>query len=143
MITDLIAAPIDAAEAILATPGHANIWPTLEGRQLSTLQLAALSLALAGQPRTEAGVLASAGAFRALAGGHDGDPGLAALPTALSDALAGLQDEQVDAVAAAWVAGDPAAWDHAVEAQDLLRELAAFAASARAQQHDLLLWACP
>ncbi|GAA0745157.1 hypothetical protein LRH25_08015 [Ideonella azotifigens] len=144
MLTDLIAAKPQEAEAILNTQGHANVWPTLESHSLDSLKLATLAFILQGKPMDAQAVAAFAESFQRLVDGGEDGPWIALVPETLVDDLAHLSDEQVDTVALAWARTEQAQLDR-WDTQDVtvyLRELSAFAASAHAQHQSLLLWAC-
>jgi len=145
MLIDLIAAHPDDAEAILGTPGHANIWPTLETPGIGPMQLASLSLVLSGRKPTPEAQSRVAADFVKLASGGDEGPWLHRMPDEVVAALAHLEEHQLDDAAQAWAGADDDVahrWGGPGLAS-LLAELSALAASALAQGHGILVWVCP
>jgi hypothetical protein len=145
MLTDFIAANTEDAQAILSTPGHANIWPTLEAKRIDPVKLASLAFILKGRPLEGAPVTNYLKLFESLAGDGDEGPWMQLLPTDLVDDLSTLSEDKVDPVARAWASTDAARLEgwRADDASSFLRELSAFAASAHAQGKKILLWTCP
>jgi len=144
MLIDLIAATAEEAEAIMSTPGHANVWPTLEARTVDQIKLASLAFILEGKPPENEAVTAYVKGFRKLANGGEEGPWIDLVPSDLVEGLALLSDDQIAAAAKAWASTEAAKRDrwNAKDVEPLLRELSAFAGSARAQQREVLLWAC-
>ena len=144
MLTDLIAAAADDAAALVAAPGHATLWPTLDGRGLNKTALAALALVLLDRPVTPASLGVAQLGFQLLVDEGGDGPWLDRLPDALTTALAQLPGDQVVATARAWAAVPEAGlarWP-APELQLFLADLSAFAGSAAARGLPLLLWSC-
>jgi len=144
MLTDLIAATPEDAPAILNAQGHANIWPTLESKNLDQVKLASLRFILKGQPPADDAVIEYMKSFEALVDGGEDGPWIDALPEDLAHLLAAMPASDIAKVAAAWANTDEARLDR-WQASDLeagLGELGAFAASAVAQGKRLLLWVC-
>lgn len=144
MLIDLIAASPDEADAILSTPGHANVWPTLEAKSVDQVKLAALALILKGQPPVGEPLTAQVQSFENLVTASDDGPWVDVVPDGLVDDLAILSEARIDDVARAWANTEEARLDRwqADEVAPFLKELSAFAASARAQDKKLLLWVC-
>jgi len=144
MLTDLISARAEEAQAILSTPGHANIWPTLEAKTVDQVKLASLAFILKGKPLDDGPVIEYMKTFENLASAGEEGPWLNLLPIDLVEYLARLRDDQIAAVATAWAATEEARLDrwNAKEVESFVRELSAFAGSARAQDRMVMLWAC-
>lgn len=151
MLTDLIAASADDAAVIPHTPGHANIWPTLEVPSVEPTQWASLRLILQQQslPSAMAAPVALSHAMqdfeRIGAVGEIGDPWLVLLPEDLSLRLAQVSEDQIAPLARAWAASEierRPQWN-AELLEFMLSDMSAFAASAVAQGHRLFLWICP
>lgn len=144
MLIDLIAATAEEAQAIMSTPGHANVWPTLEAKTVDQVKLASLAFILKGKPPEDEPVIEYMKTFRNVASGGEEGPWIDLLPSDLVEGLAHLRDDQVEAVASAWAATEEARLDrwNAKDVASFLRELSAFAGSAQAQQRKVLLWVC-
>jgi hypothetical protein len=144
MLIDLIAANPEDAQAILSTPGHANVWPTLEAKSVDRVKLATLALILKGQPPEGEPFTAYVQSFENLVTASDEGPWIDVVPDALAEDLAILSEERIRPIARAWADTKEARLDRwsADETEPFLKELSAFAASARAQEKKLLLWVC-
>ena len=101
MLTDLIAATEEDAEAILNAQGHANIWPTLEYKGVDQIKLASLRFILKGEPVDEGPVVEYMKAFKPLIDGGEEGPWIEALPEDLGQLLAAMSAEDIPKVAAA------------------------------------------
>ncbi|MCV2362833.1 hypothetical protein LNV23_05135 [Paucibacter sp. DJ1R-11] len=152
MLTDLIAASAEDATVIPHTPGHANIWPTLEVSGVEPTQWASLRLILKQQALPGAMDAAPVALSHAMQdfervgpAGEQGDPWLVALPEELGTLLAQLSEDQFPALARAWLTAEAERRPHweAEALEFLVADLAAFAATAVAQGHRLFLWICP
>jgi len=144
MLIDLIAAQADEAQAILSTPGHANVWPTLEARSVDQVKLASLAFILKGKPPAGEPVVAYIKTFQNLVHAGDEGPWISLVPADLLEDLATLSEDRVDAAARSWAHTVEAKLDgwNEKDVSSFLRELSAFAGSARAQGRSVLLWAC-
>ena len=142
MLSDLIAATAEDAQSILSTPAHANVWPTLEAKTVDRVKLASLALLLRDKLPDDEPVIQYMKSFQSLADGGEEGPWIELVPTDLVDDLAKLQDDRVQAVAAAWANTEEARLDgwSAKHAASFLHELSVFAGSARAQGRMVLLW---
>jgi len=144
MLIDLIAANAEDAQAILTTPGHANVWPTLEAKTVDQVKLASLAFILKGKPPEDDPVIAYMKSFENLVSASDEGPWINLLPVDLVDDLVTLSEDKIPLVARAWANTEEARLDgwNERDVSSFLRELSAFAASARAQSKNLLLWLC-
>ena len=144
MLTDLLAANPEEADAILSTNGHASIWPTLEAHTVDQVKLATLALILRGTTPESAAVGKIVESFEGLASGGEDGPWIDRVPNELVQGLAGLSADRIDEVAAKWGSTEEAKLDRWEQADIavFLQELSAFAASAVAQNKSLLLWVC-
>jgi len=144
MLIDLIAAKAEEAQAIMSAQGHANLWPTLEAKAVDQVKLASLAFILKGKPPEDEPVIEYMKTFQSLASGGDEGPWIDLVPSDLVEDLAHLSEDQVEAVASAWASTEEAKLDrwNAKDVASFLRELSAFAGSARAQERKVLLWVC-
>lgn len=144
MLTDLLSAKAEDAEAILSTSGHANVWSTLEANTVDQVKLASLALILRGQSVGVEGIGKLVASFKSLATGGDDGPWIDLVPESLVNDLARLPADRIEAVAAEWASTEEARLDRwqTEDAATFLKELSAFAASATAQNQGLLLWVC-
>lgn len=144
MLTDLIAATPEEAEAILHTQGHANVWPTLDAKTVDQVKLASLAFILKGKVPKDDAVIDYMKTFKNLLTASDDGPWIDLVSMDLRDSLANLPEDQVEIVAKSWAATEEAKLDrwNPNDVAHFLRQLSAFAASARAEKRSLLLWAC-
>ena len=144
MLTDLLAAKPEDADAILSTNGHAGVWPTLEANTVDQVKLASLALILRGQPVEAGEVTKLVEAFKSLATGGEDGPWIDLVPESLVQDLTALSSDRIETVATAWASTEEARLDRweAEDAVAFLKELSSFAASAAAQSRSLLLWVC-
>jgi hypothetical protein len=145
MLTDLIAANPEDADAILGTQGHATVWPTIEAKSVDHVKLASLAFILRGLPPDDAPVIEYMKQFKEIGNSSEDGPLLSQLPRDLLDQLATITSSHFDALGSAWANTEEAQRDgwSASEATALLQELSAFAASAIAQSKSVLLWMSP
>ena len=144
MLTDLIAAKTDEANAILSTQGHASIWPTLDAHTVDQVKLVTLAFLLKGQPASTDRVARYVESFESLASGGDDGPWIDLLPRELTQALAHLSVEQLPSIAKAWASTEEALLDrwNAADVAVFLKDLSAFAASALEHDREVMLWVC-
>jgi hypothetical protein len=144
MLIDLIAAKAEEAQAILSTSGHATVWATLEARTVDHVKLASLAFILKGKPPEDEPVIAYMKSFENLVSASDDGPWINLLPADLVEDLARLSEDKVAVVARAWAATEEAKLDgwNEEDVSLFLREFSVFAASAIAQEKNILLWVC-
>ena len=138
VLTDIVVAHVDQAQAVLQTDAPYQALHGLEARGLDTGMLGALHAVLTGtapdaQWADGVDLLASEG---------DEGPWVFSVPGALVQALAALEAERVAAAAEAWAATEAVrreAWSAAAAGQ-LLAELVRLARQARGEGAALLMW---
>jgi hypothetical protein len=142
MLTDLIAANPEEADAVLSTQGHASVWPTLEGKSVDHVKLACLAFILRGLPPDGGPVIEYMKRFNELGDAGEDGPVMYQLPADLVALLGAIQSDQFPALGTAWANLEEARRDgwSVAETTAFLRELSAFAASAQAQSKGILLW---
>jgi len=116
----------------------------LEAKSVDQVKLATLAFILKGKLPEGEHLTAYIQSFENLVAASDDGPWIDLLPAELVEDLAILSEERINAVARSWANTDEAKLDRWSESDVLpfLRELSAFAASARAQDKKLLLWVC-
>ena len=144
MLIDLIAAPSAEAKAILTTPGHEAVWPTLVAKTVDQIKLASLAFLLSGKDFSDAMVVEYSESFVPLATGGDDGPWVDLVPPDLVASLVVMQDDRIDHFAQAWALTEELQLDRwsVADASAFLSELKHFATEATESKRDLLLWVC-
>jgi hypothetical protein len=142
MLTDLIAANAEEADAVLSTQGHATVWSTLEAKTVDHVKLASLAFILRGLPPEDAPVIEYMKQFKEVGTADEEGPFVYQVPSDLVGLLAAVPATRFEAFGAAWARTEEAQRDGwtASETTSFLRELSAFAASAQTQSKGMLLW---
>lgn len=145
MLTDLIAANPEEADAILSTQGHATVWPTLEAKTVDHVKLASLAFILRGLPPDDTPVIEYMKKFKEVGAAGEEGPFMFQVPSDLVGLLAAIPSSRFEAFGEAWVRTEEAQRDgwSASQTASFLRELSAFAASAKSQSKGMLLWLSP
>jgi len=141
MLTDLIAAKSNEAEAIVKTVGLDTGWPTLAARSVDQIKLSSLALLLNGKDANTGTVVEYAKSFRLLANGGDMGPWVVLVPSDLVAGLVDMQDDRISEVAQAWASTQELKLDRwsAAKAAEFLSELKRFATAAKDAESELLL----
>ncbi len=168
VLTDLIVAPRDEADAVAQATGAVRKWPSLETKGLGVEVLASLHCILDGvDPTAEAqppalrtnpftGAKTRLTTVQRYVDGFEtcGDPGetevwMGRSPVAFVERLAGLDDVALRDLGRAWAEDDakqsrgkraPLSLDEAVTC---LKNIVALARTARERGHQLYVWMCP
>lgn len=142
MFQEIISAKREKAlGAMLAKEGMGAL-PTLEAHTVDTIKLSSLLLILRGEPLDDEQFGKCMKSFEEIGGQGENGPWLYVLPDELHDRLAQMADERFSEVAAAWSQTEEAQMDRweVEEAEKFLRDLSSFAATARSQTLNLLLF---
>src|SRR5262245_16758637 len=151
ILTDIIIASPEEAEAICADPQHSQRWPCLQFRDMNNMVLADLLDALWADDDAKA----LRGADRLVhSRGREG-PWVFHLPDTLRVGLASLEDEMIPEVAERWAEGEELSFDLGfarrlkaqVQVKDVLQDLISvlgplrdFSRQALTANKPLLLW---